>query len=140
MKKILILLSMFVLVFGFVSCSKDGNGGGSGVYTVQINFFVPDPSQPTTVPVGEGARFSVTVTENGKPIDSDDVDVSTFKDSGIGNLRIWNDGEINIQGAKISKKYGEIKGCRFGAVSGSGNFGLTATYKGVTASVTFKTN
>ena len=42
MKKILILVCMVVLAFAFVSCSKDG-GGNSGMLTVQINFYVPDP-------------------------------------------------------------------------------------------------
>ena len=141
MKNILILACMVVLAFGFVSCGKDGSGS-SGVYTVQINFYVPDPTKPTTVPVGQGATFSVTATQNGKQIDSSDVTVSTFKDSTIETLRIWNDGgSIDIQSNEtITKKYGEITGCKIGAVSGTGSFGLNVTYKGVTDTVTFGTN
>ena len=140
MKNILILACMVVLAFGFVSCGKDGSGS-SGVYTVQINFYVPDPTKPTTVPVGQGATFSVTATKNGEVVDPSDVTISTFKDSTIGDLKIWNDaGTIDIQSSKISKKYGEITGCKFGAVSGSGNFGFTATYKSATTDVTFSTN
>ena len=140
MKKILILVCMVVLAFAFVSCSKDG-GGNSGMLTVKINFYVPDPEYPTTIPVGQGATFSVRVTQNGKEVDPGEVTISTFKDSTVGNLRIWNDaGTIDIQGANISKKYSEVTGCKFGPVSGTGSFGLTATYKGFVDSVTFQTN
>ncbi len=141
MKKILILVGMFVLAFGLASCGGGGGGGNSNTLMVRINFFAPDPSQPTTVPVGQGADFSVTVTQNGKDLDSSDVNLSTFKDSSIGQIRIWNDGgTIDIKQDKINTKYGEVIGCKIGAVSGSGKFGLTASYKGVTTSVTFKTN
>ncbi len=139
MKKILILVCMFVLSFGLMSCG--GGGGGGNSVMLQINFFAPDPSQPTTVPVGQGATFSVTVTENGKQVDSSDVNLSTFKDSSIGLLRIWNDGgTIDIKDNKINTKYGEVIDCQFGAVSGTGKFGLTASYKGITTKVTFSTN
>ena len=142
MKKFLVLSCMFIFSFAFVSCGNNVEDTiNSYMYGVQINFHVPDPTQPTTVPVGQGATFSVTVTKNGEHVDSSDVAVSTFKDSGIGNLRIWNDsGTIDIQSNKISKKYGEITDCKFGAVSGTGEFGLKATYKGNTVKVTFRTN
>ena len=131
---------MIVLAFAFVSCSKDG-GGNSGMLTVQINFYVPDPEYPTTIPVGEGATFSVTVTQNGKEVDPSAVTISTFKDSSIGQLRIWNDGgTINFQGDKITKQYSEVTDCKVGAVSGSEKFGLIATYKGYTAKITLSTN
>lgn len=137
MKKNLILVCIFVLSFAFVSCgSSSGGGGNYDIYMVQINF----PGQEI-VPAGTGTIFSVTLRKNGKEVDSSDVTVSTFKDSGIGQLRIWNSGgSIDIQSDKITKKYGEITDCLFGAVSGTGKFGFTATYKGVTATVTFKTN
>ena len=81
------------------------------------------------------------MTQNGKEVDPGEVTISTFKDSTVGNLRIWNDaGTIDIQGANISKKYSEVTGCKFGPVSGTGYFGLTATYKGFVDSVTFQTN
>ena len=140
MKKILILVCMVVLSFGFVSCGKDGSGILDG-YEVQINFYAPNPEYPTTVPVGQGATFSVIARKNGEVVDPSDVNISTFKDSSIGNLRIWNDaGTIDIQSANISKKYGEITGCKIGAISGSGNFGFTATYKSATTDETFSTN
>lgn len=135
MKKILFLVCMFVLSFGLMSCGKDGSGS-SDIYMVEIHY----PGQQV-LPVGTGTSFSVTVIKNGEPIDSSNVSISTFKDSGVGNLRIWNDGgTIDFQGDKISKKYGEITDCKFGAVSGTGEFGLKATYKGTTATVTFSTN
>ena len=134
MKKILIFVGMFVFAFGFVSCSKDSGGGSSGNYMVQINIL----GMPTCS-VGDGREFLVKLLKNGKEVDPSDVTVSTFKDSAIGNLKIWNDGgTINIQGSKITKKYGEITGCKIGVVSasGSGDFGLKATYKGISATAT----
>lgn len=143
MKKILVFVGMFIFVFGLVSCGSSGGGGGiSDIYEVDINFYgAPDPTKPTTVPVGQGVNFSVLLRKNGELVDSSDVSVSTFKNSSVGKLRIWNDSStINIQGDSITKKYGEITGCKFGAVSGNGEFGLKATYKGTTATVTFNTD
>ncbi|MBO7431616.1 MAG: hypothetical protein J6U02_01805 [Elusimicrobia bacterium] len=142
MKKILILVCVFIFSFGFISCGKNGGGGFSDIYEVDIDFNgAPDPTKPTVVPVGQGVNFSVLLRKNGELVDSSDVSLSTFKASSVGNLRIWNDGgTIDFQGDKISKKYGEIADCKFGAVSGTGEFGLKATYKGTTATVTFSTN
>ena len=138
MKKILILVCMVVFSFGLMSC---GGGGNSNTFAIQIHFFAPDLSKPTIVPVGEGATFSVTVTQNGKEVDPSAVTISTFKDSSIGQLRIWNDGgTINFHGDKITKQYSEVTDCKVGAVSGSGKFGLIATYKGYTAKITLSTN
>ena len=79
--------------------------------------------------------------KNGKEVDPSDVTVSTFKDSTIGKLRIWNDGgTIDIKSDKITKKYGEITDCKVGAVSGTGQFGLTATYQGISIKETLSTN
>ena len=127
MKKILILVCMVVLVFGFVSCGKDGSGSSDN-YAVQL--FIP--GMPTCA-VGEGRSFSVKLIKNGTEVDPGDVTVSTFKDSSVGTLRIWDDaGTVDIQSSKISKKYSEITGCKVAALSGSGEFGLQATYKGNT--------
>jgi hypothetical protein len=141
MKKILILVCMFVLSFSFISCGKDGSGI-LDEYEVQINFYAPNPEYPTIVPVGQGATFSIIARKNGEVVDPSDVTISTSKDSTIGNLRIWNDsGSVNIQSdSTINKKYGEITGCKIGAMSGSGSFGFTATYKSATTDVTFSTN
>ena len=128
MKKILIFVGMFVFAFGFVSCSKDSGGGSSGNYMVQINIL----GMPTCS-VGDGREFLVKLLKNGKEVDPKDVIISTFKDSTVGNLRIWKDGGIDIQGDKITKKYSEIASCKVAALSGSGEFGLKATYKGITA-------
>ena len=79
--------------------------------------------------------------KNGKEVDPSDVTISTFKSSGIGGLRIWNGSGIDIQSNKtITRKYGEIIGCKFGAVSGSGEFGLRATYQGITIEESLSTN
>ncbi len=136
MKKILILAGMFVLSFGLISCGGGGGGGNSYMYEVVLGV----PGDPTC-PAGEGRDFFVRLIKNGKDVDPKDVTVSTFKDSTIGKLRIWNDGgTIDIKSDKITKKYGEITDCHFGAVSGTGKFGLTATYQGTTTKVTLQTN
>ncbi len=135
MKKILIFVGMFVLAFSLVSC---GGGGGGNSYMYEV---ILDVLGDPTCPVGEGREFLVKLIKNGKEVDPSDVTVSTFKDSGIGQLRIWNDGgTIDIKSDKITKKYGEITGCKVGAVSGSGQFGLTATYQGITIKETLSTN
>lgn len=135
MKKILIFAGMFVLSFCLLSCGG-GGGGNSYMYEVILNI----PGDPIC-PVGEGRSFFVKLIKNGNEVDPSDVTISTFKDSGVGNLRIWNDGgTINIQSNSITEKYGEITGCKVGAVSGTGEFGLTATYQGVTMKVTLSTN
>lgn len=135
MKKILILVGMFVLSFGLMSC---GGGGGGNSYMYEVVLGVPgDP----ICPAGEGRDFFVRLIKNGKDVDPKDVTVSTFKDSTIGKLRIWNDGgTIDIKSDKITKKYGEITDCHFGAVSGTGKFGLTAAYQGTTTKITLQTN
>ncbi|MBR3628155.1 MAG: hypothetical protein IKN42_04845 [Elusimicrobia bacterium] len=135
MKKILIFVGMFVLAFSLVSC---GGGGGGNSYMYEV---ILDVLGDPTCPVGEGREFLVKLIKNGKEVDPGDVTISTFKDSGIGQLRIWNDGgTIDIKSDKITKKYGEITGCKVGAVSGAGQFGLTATYQGITIKETLSTN
>ena len=91
---------------------------------------------------GTGTWFLVKLIKNGKEVDPSVVTISTFKDSNVGNLRIWNGSGIDIQSNEtITRKYGEIAGCQFGAMSasGSGKFGLIATYKDVTDKITFRT-
>jgi hypothetical protein len=135
MKKILILVCVFIFSFGFISCGKNG-GGNSYMYEVVLYI----PGNPVC-PVGDGRDFIVKLIKNGSEVDPSEVTVSTFKDSSVGNLRIWNDGgTIDIQGDKISKKYGEITGCKVGAVSGTGEFGLRATYQGITIEESLSTN
>jgi hypothetical protein len=135
MKKILILVCMFVFSFGLMSC---GGGGGGNSYMYEVILEIPgDP----TCPVGEGRDFIVKLIKNGKEVDPSDVTISTFKSSGIGNLRIWNGSGIDIESNKtITRKYGEITGCKVGAVSGSGEFGLKATYQGITIEESLSTN
>lgn len=131
MKKILILVCIFVLSFGFMSCGKDGSGSSDNY---ALDLFIP--GMPTCDP-GEGREFSVKLIKNGKEVDPGDVTISAFKDSTVGNLRIWNDaGTIDYQGTGITKKYSEVTGCKVAALSGSGEFGLSATYKGITDKVT----
>lgn len=131
MKKILVLVCMVVLAFGFVSCGKDG-GGSSYTYQVILDI----PGMPVCAP-GDGRNFIVRLIKSGVEVDPGDVTVSTFKDATVGDLKIWNDGgTINFQGSSITKKYGEVTGCKVAALSGSGNFGLKATYKGITDTVT----
>jgi hypothetical protein len=135
MKKFLILVCIFVLSFGFMSCGKDGSGSSDNY---ALDLFIL--GMPTCDP-GDGREFSVKLIKNGKEVDPGDVTVSTFKDSSIGQLRIWNDGgTIDIKSDKITKKYGEITDCHFGAVSGTGKFGLTAAYQGTTTKITLQTN
>ena len=136
MKKILILVCMFVLSFGLMSCGGSGGGGGnSDVYMVQINYNGQEILSPGTT-----TYFSVTLRKNGNEVDPGDVTMSTFKDSGVGDLVIKKGSEVILQGASITAKYGDVTGCTFGTLSGSGNFGLKATYKGDTATITFRTN
>ena len=135
MKKFFILVCMVVLSFGLTSCSKDGGGNS---YMYEVGLYIPGTP---VCPVGEGREFIVKLIKNGSEVDPSDVTVSTFKDSSVGNLRIWNDGgTINIQSNNITKKYGEITGCKVGAVSGTGEFGLRATYQGITVEETLSTN
>ena len=135
MKKILIFVGMFVLAFSLVSC---GGGGGGNSYMYEV---ILDVLGDPTCPVGEGREFLVKLIKNGKEVDPGDVTVSTFKASSIGGLRIWNGSGIDIQSNKtITRKYGEITGCKVGAVSGTGEFGLTATYQGITITETLSTN
>ena len=136
MKKILILVCVFVLSFGFMSCSKDSSGA-SDVYMVQINY-----NEQIVLSPGTTTSFSVTLTKNGNEVDPGDVDMSTFKDSGVADLVIKRGSDTIRTGASITAKYGDVTGCSFGVVnpSGSGHFGLKATYKGVTATITFKTD
>ena len=136
MKKILILLGMFVLSFGLMSCGGGGGGGNSYMYEVILDYNGQEILSP-----GAGTCFLVKLIKNGKEVDPSEVTISTFKDSTIGKLRIWNDGgTIDIKSDKITKKYGEVTDCQFGAVSGTGKFGLTATYKDITDKITFRTN
>ena len=136
MKKILIFVGMFVLAFGLVSCGGGGGGGNSYMYEVILDI----PGDPIC-PVGEGREFLVKLIKNGKEVDPSDVTVSTFKASGIGDLRIWNGSGIDIQSNKtITRKYGEITGCKVGAVSGTGEFGLKVSYQGITVEETLSTN
>ncbi len=137
MKKILILVCMFVFSFGLMSCGGGGGGGNSDVYMVQINYNGQEILSPGTT-----TYFSVTLRKNGNEVDPSDVTMSTFKDSGVADLVIKKGSEVILQGASITAKYGDVTGCTFGVVnpSGSGHFGLKATYKGDTATITFKTN
>ena len=92
MKKILILVCMFVLSFGLMSCGGSGGGGeNSGNYMVQINIL----GMPTCI-AGEGREFLVKLIKNGKEVDASDVMVSTFKDSTVDNLKIYNDGNNHV--------------------------------------------
>ena len=135
MKKILIFVCMFVLAFGLVSC---GGGGGGNSYMYEV---ILDVLGDPTCPVGDGREFLVKLIKNGKEVDPSDVTVSTFKASSIGGLRIWNGSGIDIQSNEtITRKYGEITGCKVGAVSGTGEFGLRATYQGITIEETLSTN
>ena len=132
MKKILILVCMFALSFGLISCG--GSGGGGSSYTYQVILDIP--GMPVCDP-GDGRNFIARLIKNGNEVDPGDVTISTFKDSTVGNLRIWNEaGNIDYQGTSITKKYSEVTGCKVAALSGSGEFGLSATYKGITDKVT----
>ena len=131
MKKILIFVGMFVLAFSLVSC---GGGGGGNSYMYEV---ILDVLGDPTWPVGEGREFLVKLIKYGKEVDPGDVTISTFKDSTVGNLKIWNEaGTVDYQGTSITKKYSEVTGCKVAALSGSGEFGLSATYKGITDKVT----
>ena len=65
MKKILILIGMFVLTFGLVSCGGGGGGGGNSYMYEVILDILGNP----TCPVGEGREFlSAIVTGSILPL------------------------------------------------------------------------
>ena len=147
--------NFYLFCFGVFMCfilsSCDGSGGGvigstlleSGfggvspsispsVYTIQIN-----PSSGT-YSVGQPINFSITITKDGSNFsyDPSDVMLSIVKDRTIGVFRYGNM-DINV-GGSFTVEYNPDS--NFTIESGSGTFGFTATYKGVSTRAEYTIN
>lgn len=147
MKKFIYCCGIF-MCFVFSSCGGSGGGAiglvgiesgfgsiSTSVYTIQIT-----PSSGDYL-VGTPINFSIVITKDGSifEYDPEEVVISTFKDVDIGNISYMS----NVGGGTRLIGFGKEYSGRydpdfyFRIESGSGTFGFTATYRGVSTKATY---